>query len=125
MWFLFALLVPVLCQGFEVVVENNSIIPSIAVDEREDALPIFKCGENGLFPNPRYCGSYIECSHHLRFVRPCPDGLHFRNETSQCEKPCDAHCDPALVVNVDGLLVQSNVHNPMEFMNILTIAKKL
>ncbi|KAF8774241.1 Apoptosis inhibitor IAP like protein [Argiope bruennichi] len=87
--------VPVLSNGFKVHIENNSITPLLDAPN-EPTLPIFKCGEDGVSPNPRSCDSFIKCSHHLKYVVPCPEGLHFRNETGQCEKPCDAQCDQKL-----------------------------
>ncbi|XP_055949550.1 E3 ubiquitin-protein ligase XIAP-like isoform X2 [Argiope bruennichi] len=75
---------------------KKAVSGDVTSNKDEPTLPIFKCGEDGVSPNPRSCDSFIKCSHHLKYVVPCPEGLHFRNETGQCEKPCDAQCDQKL-----------------------------
>ncbi|GFY43063.1 uncharacterized protein TNIN_501011 [Trichonephila inaurata madagascariensis] len=94
--FILAFLVPVLSEGFQVDVQNNSIIPDSGNINGELDHPIFKCDKDGFSPNPLSCKSYIKCSHHRRYVMPCKEGYHFSNETGQCEPACDAHCDQSL-----------------------------
>ncbi|GFT45508.1 uncharacterized protein NPIL_499711 [Nephila pilipes] len=103
-----SLMIPVLSKGFEIDVENNSIIPDSENNNGALDLPIFKCDKDGVTPNPRSCRSYIKCSHHHRYVVPCKEGYHFRNETGQCELACEAYCDQSLAYMNNLALLSSS-----------------
>ncbi|CAL1280191.1 unnamed protein product [Larinioides sclopetarius] len=79
---------------------HKSVSGNLGNNEAESTLPIFKCDQDGLSPNPRSCESFIKCSHHRRYVVPCPKGLHFKNETGHCEIPCEAQCDQKLDLSI-------------------------
>ncbi|GFR23990.1 papilin, partial [Trichonephila clavata] len=53
----------------------------------------FKCGLDGIYPNPDNCSSFIQCSNGYKHIMPCPKGLHYDVNTKACQKPCDAYCN--------------------------------
>ncbi|GFY63482.1 papilin [Trichonephila inaurata madagascariensis] len=63
--------------------------------KKEDE-PEFKCGEDGLYPNPDNCSSFIQCSNGIEHVMPCPEDLHFDVKTKRCQQPCEAYCNNTL-----------------------------
>ncbi|GLV44874.1 uncharacterized protein CBL_14554 [Carabus blaptoides fortunei] len=49
-----------------------------------------------LLPNPKDCGSYIQCVHQKPVIRPCPSGLHWSVAANRCEWPNIAKCNTTL-----------------------------
>ncbi|KAF8774025.1 Kunitz-type serine protease inhibitor 6 like protein [Argiope bruennichi] len=64
--------------------------------EEKDSDP--ECEKDGKFMDVSSCSRYIECSNGRKSVKSCPRGLHFSEETEECDSPCDAHCDQSLTL---------------------------
>ncbi|GFS71683.1 papilin [Nephila pilipes] len=62
----------------------------------EKTEPEFKCLADGLYPNPKSCSSFIQCSNGIKNIMPCPENLHYNEEKKVCDYKCKAYCDKTL-----------------------------
>jgi len=53
----------------------------------------FVCPGDGLFPDPKDCNMYYDCSNGNAFHMRCPAGLYFNPKTSTCDFPFNVPCD--------------------------------
>ncbi|XP_076315203.1 uncharacterized protein LOC143227818 isoform X3 [Tachypleus tridentatus] len=84
------------CRGnllFNRDVENCDL-PENVICEDKPKDPNCNCtSEFGLFPHPKDCGKFIQCSHWIPHVRNCPDKLHFNPSIKVCDWPNKDGCD--------------------------------
>ncbi|RWS03474.1 peritrophin-1-like protein, partial [Dinothrombium tinctorium] len=47
---------------------------------------------NGLFPDPKSCCYFLQCSNCEAHLQKCPPGTHFNPYKLECDWPERAHC---------------------------------
>ncbi|XP_013774373.1 uncharacterized protein LOC106459308 [Limulus polyphemus] len=84
------------CRGnllFNKDVENCDL-PENVICEDKPKDPNYNCtSEFGLFPHPKDCGKFIQCSHWIPHMMNCPGNLHFNPAIKVCDWPNKDGCD--------------------------------
>ena len=64
------------------------LIPLISVTEA-----LFKCPDDGHWPNPESCASYYHCANGRPYEGTCPAGLLWNGIKMECDFPENVNCD--------------------------------
>ncbi|KAI9565819.1 hypothetical protein GHT06_009614 [Daphnia sinensis] len=64
----------------------------VDVDAREIEGRAYICPADGVYPNYHNCTTFITCSNGLQYVMPCPEGLIWNVNTSECDWPYNTEC---------------------------------
>ena len=54
---------------------------------------IFKCPDDGHWPDPESCASYYHCANGRPYAGTCPAGLLWNGVKSECDFPENVNCD--------------------------------
>ena len=60
------------------------------------ARAVFKCPDDGHWPNPQSCSSYFHCANGRPYEGTCPAGLLWNGVKSECDFPENVNCDISL-----------------------------
>ena len=73
------------------VMMTVSAILLLALISLSEAL--FKCPDDGHWPNPESCASYFHCANGRPYEGNCPAGLLWNGIKQECDFPENVNCD--------------------------------
>ena len=65
------------------------LIPLVSVS----VSALFKCPDDGHWPNPESCASYFHCANGRPYEGSCPAGLLWNGIKQECDFPENVNCD--------------------------------
>ena len=57
---------------------------------------LFKCPDDGHWPDPESCASYYHCANGRPYAGTCPAGLLWNGVKSECDFPENVNCDVSI-----------------------------
>ena len=57
---------------------------------------LFKCPDDGHWPNPDSCASYYHCANGRPYEGTCPTGLLWNGVKQECDFPENVNCDVSI-----------------------------